>query len=227
MCTDPGDYHVVQIAASMLADDIQRVTGCRPDMQTGKKVPDRIAVVAGTLGHSQLIDRMVRQHHIDVSDLQGRWESFVITTTEHPKTHAPMLVAIGSDRRGTAFALTSLSEAIGVSPWYWWADVSPERKQALYVEPGRFRQGEPSVQYRGIFINDERFGGWARWAEQNFDKETGKVGPKTYQKVFELLLRLKANYLWPAMHPGTQAFNADPENARLTMLEESPYCSPS
>lgn len=215
VCTDPGDYRVVQITASMLADDIQRVTGRRPDMQTGKKVPDRIAVVAGTLGHSQLIDRMVRQHHIDVSDIQGKWESFVITTTEHPKTHAPMLVAIGSDRRGTAFALTSLSEAIGVSPWYWWADVTPERKQALYVEPGRFRQGEPSVQYRGIFINDERFGGWARWAEQNFDKETGKVGPKTYQKVFELLLRLKANYLWPAMHPGTQAFNADPENARL------------
>lgn len=78
-----------------------------------------------------------------------------------------------------------------------------------------FIQGEPQVQYRGIFINDERFGGWARWAEGTFDKESGKVGPKTYKRVFELLLRLKANYLWPAMHPGTQAFNADPENARL------------
>jgi hypothetical protein len=139
----------------------------------------------------------------------------MITTADHPKTHTPLLLIIGSDRRGTAFGLTSLSEAIGVSPWYWWADVTPVQKQVLYVEPGTFVQGEPSVQYRGIFINDERFGGWARWAEQNFDKETGKVGPKTYKKVFELLLRLKANYLWPAMHPGTQAFNDDPENARL------------
>ena len=83
------------------------------------------------------------------------------------------------------------------------------------MEPGCFIQGEPSVQYRGIFINDERFGGWSRWAEQTFDKESGKVGPKTYQKVFELLLRLKGNLLWPAMHNGTQAFNGDPENARL------------
>ncbi|MBR3657542.1 MAG: glycosyl hydrolase 115 family protein, partial [Prevotella sp.] len=104
-----------------------------------------------------------------------------------------------------------LSETIGVSPWYWWADVTPQHKKAIYVEPGTFVQGEPSVQYRGIFINDERFGGWARWAELKH----GKVGPETYKRVFELLLRLKANYLWPAMHPGTQAFNDDPENARL------------
>lgn len=85
----------------------------------------------------------------------------------------------------------------------------------MYVSSGHYQQGEPSVKFRGIFINDERFGGWARWAEQTFDKENGVVGPNTYRKVFELLLRLKANYLWPAMHPGTQAFNADPENARL------------
>ena len=139
----------------------------------------------------------------------------MVVTVVHPKFHTPLLLIIGSDRRGTAFGLASLSEAIGVSPWYWWADVTPACKKALYVEPGTFHQDEPSVQYRGIFINDERFGGWARWAEQTFDKESGKVGPKTYVKVFELLLRLKANYLWPAMHPGTQAFNADPENARL------------
>lgn len=83
------------------------------------------------------------------------------------------------------------------------------------MQPGRFIQEEPDVQYRGIFINDERFGGWAKWVEQTFDKESGKVGPKVYEKVFELLLRLRGNYLWPAMHNGSQAFNADPENARL------------
>lgn len=209
--TDEKDYKVAAIAANMLADDIERVTGQRP-AQNGE---GKSMILAGTLGKSRMIDGLVKRLKLDVSGIQGKWESFMITTADHPKTHTPLLLIIGSDRRGTAFGLTSLSEAIGVSPWYWWADVTPAQKQALYVEPGTFVQGEPSVQYRGIFINDERFGGWARWAEQNFDKETGKVGPKTYKKVFELLLRLKANYLWPAMHPGTQAFNDDPENARL------------
>ena len=213
ICTDADDYPVVGITAGMLADDVERVTGQRP--LVCHELPKGAAVVAGTLGKSRLIDDLVKNRKIDVSDIRGKWESFIITTTKHPKYHTPLLIIAGSDRRGTAFGLTSLSEAIGVSPWYWWADVTPVHKPTLYVESSTFVQEEPSVQYRGIFINDERFGGWARWAEQTFDKETGKVGPKTYQKVFELLLRLKANYLWPAMHPGTQAFNADPENARL------------
>ncbi len=213
ICTDTNDYPVVEITAQMLANDVQRVTGQRPVV--GHHLPKGAAIVAGTLGKSRMIDQLVKRRMIDVSSIRGKWESFIIATTEHPKYHTPLLAIVGSDRRGTAFGLTSLSEAIGVSPWYWWADVTPKHKPMLYVEPGIFQQGEPSVQYRGIFINDERFGGWARWAEQTFDKETGEVGPKTYKKVFELLLRLKANYLWPAMHPGTQAFNDNPENARL------------
>ena len=224
--TDADDYTVVGITAGMLADDVERVTGQRPAIL--QELPKGAAVVAGTLGKSRLIDRLVKTRKIDVSSIRGKWESFVIKTAEHPKTHAPLLLIIGSDRRGTAFGLTSLSEAIGVSPWFWWADVTPAHKEALFVEPGTFVQGEPAVPYRGIFINDERFGGWARWAEQTFDKETGKVGPKTYKKVFELLLRLKANYLWPAMHPGTQAFNDNPENARLadeyTIVMGSSHC---
>ena len=222
VCSDIEDYPVVGIAASMLADDIERVTGRRPLQAATSQLPKGACVVAGTLGHSRLIDHLVSRQKIDVSRIRGKWESFMIVTTQHPKRHTPLMAIIGSDRRGTAFGLTSLSEAIGVSPWYWWADVTPARKKALYVEPATFCQGEPSVQYRGIFINDERFGGWARWAEQTYEKQgaadngqAGKVGPKTYRQVFELLLRLKANYLWPAMHPGTQAFNDDPENARL------------
>lgn len=211
ICTDSKDYAVVGIAAKMLSDDIVRVMG-KDAKVLGQNAS---SVVAGTLGKSKLIEGLVKQLQIDVSAIKGKWESYIITTAVHPKTKAPLLLVIGSDRRGTAFGLTSLSEAIGVSPWYWWDDVTPATKASLYVEPGTFIQGEPSVQYRGIFINDERFGGWARWAEQSFDKETGKVGPKTYQRVFELLLRLKANYLWPAMHPGTQAFNADPKNAQM------------
>lgn len=218
ICTDSKDYKVVEIASGMLAADVERVTGRKPVLTTAdawEDIPAGAAVVAGTLGHSALIDGLVEKKLVCVDSLAGKWESFVLATIEHPTHHTPLLVIVGSDRRGTAYGLTSLSEAIGVSPWYWWADVTPRHRKALYVEPVLFRQGEPSVQYRGIFINDERFGGWALWAERNFEKETGKVGPKTYQKVFELLLRLKANYLWPAMHPGTQAFNANPENARL------------
>ena len=217
ICTDSGDDKVVNIAAQMLADDVERITTVRPATAwatSAKKLPKGAAVIAGTVGHSRLIDELVRQKAIDVSAFIGKWESFIITTVNRP-SQGQLLVIAGSDRRGTAFGLTSLCEAIGVSPWYWWADVTPQHKEALYVEPCTFVQDEPSVQYRGIFINDERFGGWARWAEQNYEKENGKVGPKTYRKVFELLLRLKANYLWPAMHPGTQAFNDDPENARL------------
>ena len=211
--TDSKDYHVVSITANMLADDVERVTGKRPHVAitaSVKSIPKGVAVVVGTVGKSRLIDELIRQKSIDVSDVKGKWESYIISTINRPG-QGQLLVIAGSDRRGTAFGLTTLGETIGVSPWYWWADVTPTKKKALYIEPGTFVQGEPSVQYRGIFINDERFGGWARWAELKH----GKVGPETYKRVFELLLRLKANYLWPAMHPGTQAFNDDPENARL------------
>lgn len=214
--TDPRDHKVVGIAAAMLADDIGRVTGRNAKtIQAADidKSSGRPRVVAGTVGNSRLIDRLVEAGLVNVDDIKGKWESFVVTTVE--SADGPMLVIAGSDRRGTAFGLTSMSRAIGVSPWYWWADVTPAHKEALYVEPGRYVQGEPSVQYRGIFINDERFGGWAQWVEKTFDKESGQVGPKVYEKVFELLLRLKGNYLWPAMHNGSKAFNANPENARL------------
>ncbi|MBR1490954.1 MAG: glycosyl hydrolase 115 family protein [Bacteroidales bacterium] len=215
---DAEDFPVVGIAAGLLSDDVERVTGRRPETGTARtlaELPDAPAVVAGTIGRSSLVDALVKDGRIRVDDIRGRWESFLVETVGIPGRKHPLLVVAGSDRRGTAYGLTSLCGAAGVSPWYWWADVTPERRDALYVMPGRFSREEPSVQYRGIFINDERFGGWARWAEQTFDAETGKVGPKTYEKVFELLLRLKGNLLWPAMHPGTQAFNDDPENARL------------
>ncbi|MBR2778418.1 MAG: glycosyl hydrolase 115 family protein, partial [Prevotella sp.] len=213
ICTDASDYKVVNIAAQMLADDVERVTSARSSIVSAtslKKLPHGATVVAGTVGHSRIIDELVRQKAVDVSAIKGKWESYIVTTVNRPG-QGQLLVIAGSDRRGTAFGLMTLSETIGVSPWYWWADVTPQHKKAIYVEPGTFVQREPSVQYRGIFINDERFGGWARWAEL----KQGKVGPETYKRVFELLLRLKANYLWPAMHPGTQAFNDNPENARL------------
>lgn len=212
---DTCDARVAGIAASLFADDIERLTGHRPDVRSSHVLPEGPAVIAGTIGQSAVLDSLAEAGVIDITPLKNKWESFMIETVRTDGGRKQLLVIAGSDRRGTAFGLTSLSEAAGVSPWYWWADVTPEPKKALYVQPGRFIQKEPDVQYRGIFINDERFGGWARWVEQTFDKESGKVGPKIYEKVFELLLRLRGNYLWPAMHNGSQAFNADPDNARL------------
>lgn len=216
---DEQDFTVVGIAARMLAGDVEFVTGHKPEVFCIKDLKEsddhNPCIVVGTIGKSRMVDYLIRTGAINIDDVRGKWESFVITTIENPATRTPMFVIVGSDRRGTAFGLTSLSRAIGVSPWYWWADVTPVRKPVLYIEPGRYRQGEPSVQYRGIFINDERFGGWAKWVETNFDRDSGQVGPKVYEKVFELLLRLKGNYLWPAMHNGSKAFNANPENARL------------
>ena len=217
LCYDPSDFKVVGIAAEMLSEDIGRVTGRPAAMQAAADpgaLPAGPALVAGTLGHSALVDALVQDGVLDAAELEGKWESFIVQQVRL-KNGGPLLVVAGSDRRGTAFGLTALGRAVGVSPWYFWADVTPPLKDGLYVQSGRFVQKEPSVQYRGIFINDERFGGWARWVEQTYDKETGKVGPKVYRQVFELLLRLGGNYLWPAMHPGTAAFNDNPENARL------------
>ena len=215
ICYDGADAPVVGIAARLLSEDVARVTGKTPLAVAASRLPEGPVLLAGTLGQSRLIDSLAQNGLLDVEEIKGKWESCLIENLRLPGRKAPLLVVAGSDRRGTAFGLTRLCEAIGVSPWYWWADVAPSPKKALYVKAGRFVQKEPDVQYRGIFINDERFGGWARWVEQTFDKEHGEVGPKAYEKVFELLLRLRANYLWPAMHNGSKAFNANPENARL------------
>ncbi|TFW35083.1 glycosyl hydrolase 115 family protein, partial [Massilia horti] len=206
------DAKVVRIAARDLAADIEKVTGRRPRV-AGKAAST--AVIIGTLGRSALIDKLAGSGKLSVAQLRGAWESFVIATVEQPMPGVQRaLVIAGSDPRGTAFGTYELSQAIGVSPWNWWADVTPERKAALYLASGLRRFGPPSVKYRGIFINDEDWG-LHRWASKTFEPEFGGIGPKTYEKVFELLLRLKANSLWPGMHPPTKAFNADPRNAAL------------
>ena len=105
-----------------------------------------------------------------------------------------------------------MSRRIGVSPWYWWADVTPAHRDAIYIAPDRVQIGPPAVKYRGIFINDEMWG-IRPWAAKNFAPDEGLgLGPKTYARIFELLLRLRANYLWPAMHQQTTPFNCYPQN---------------
>jgi hypothetical protein len=213
LVTDPADFKVVQIAAQCLAEDVRRVTGRQPRL--GLAVSNGIsenAVIIGTIGKSPVIDALIKAGRLDVRAIRDKWESFVIATVRNPLPGVTNgLVIAGSDRRGTAFGVFELSETIGVSPWVWWADVAPFHRDSLFIGAGANVQGPPSVKYRGIFINDEDWG-LQPWAAKTFEPELGDIGPKTYAKVCELLLRLKANYLWPAMHPCTKAFNIYPEN---------------
>ena len=171
---------------------------------------DTDAVLIGTIGKSAVIDDLIRRHKLDVSGIAGKWESAISTIVDRPMPGIRRaLVIAGSDKRGTIFGIYDLSEQIGVSPWYWWADVRVPHQDALFVEPGRHVLPEPAVKYRGIFLNDEApsLTGWV-------NEKYGGYNSKFYVRVFELLLRLKANYLWPAMW--NSAFAADdPLNARL------------
>lgn len=204
---DPADHDVVAIAAADLRRDLATVTRATPGGDT--------QIWIGTLGRNAAIDRLIADRRIAAGTLKGAWESFLITSVDKPRPGvARALVIIGSDRRGTAYGAYELSRAIGVSPWYWWADVTPRHQANLHVAKGLRRFGPPSVKYRGIFFNDEDWG-LVPWAATTHAPQEKPLGPKTYANVFELMLRLKANLLWPAMHKVTQPFNADPANAAL------------
>ncbi len=211
----PDDFKVARIAAGDLASDIERVTGKKPSVITDPARASANAVIIGTLGKSPLVDSLVKNGKVDVTPVRGKWESFLIATVKNPIPNIDTaLVIVGSDRRGTAYGVYEISEMIGVSPWYWWADVTPDHKADLIISNGTTRGGEPSVKYRGIFLNDEDWG-LQPWAAKTFEQEAGDIGPKTYAKIFELLLRLKANTLWPAMHEVTKPFNAIPANPQV------------
>jgi len=198
-------------AAGDLSEDINRVTGVQPALlhsPSGLRNAD--VVLIGTIGRSSLIDELIRRGKLDVSGIGGQWESAVTTIVDHPMPGVGRaLVIAGGDKRGTIFALYDLSEQIGVSPWYWWADVRVPHQDALYVEPGRHIQPVPAVKYRGIFLNDEA-PALTGWVNEKF----GGYNSKFYVHVFELLLRLKANYLWPAMWNSSFAAD-DPLSAKL------------
>lgn len=205
---------VVHIAAKMLAGDIEQVSGLKPSLEVEAGKSGAPAVIIGTIGRDPLIDGLIAGKKLDVGGIRGQWESFLIKVVSDPFPGVPSaLVIAGSDRRGTAFGALTLSETIGVSPWVWWADVQPQRRKTIVVS-GELREGPPSVKYRGIFINDEDWG-LQPWAAKTYEPETNDIGPKTYAKVCELLLRLKGNYLWPAMHGCTKAFNHYEENKRV------------
>ncbi len=204
------------MAAAAFAEDVQRVAGTRPQMLSSLPAhPPRQLVIAGVIGHSPEIDRLNASGQLHTELIAGKWESALITVVAHPLPGVERaLVVAGSDRRGVAFALFTISRQVGVSPWVWWADVPVHKRGAVVIQAAQFVQREPSVKYRGIFLNDEDWG-LRPWAAKKMDPELHNIGPHTYVRIFELLLRLHANTLWPAMHPGTLAFNAVPENARL------------
>jgi len=219
---DAADWPGVARAGADLAVDIARVTGTTPAVTQEPRGANLIVI--GTIGRSALIDQLIREKKIDVSGVTGKWEAFAIQVVAKPMPGVTSaLVIAGSDKRGAIYGVYDVSEQIGVSPWYFWADVPVVHKDALYVKPGRYTEGEPAVKYRGIFLNDESpaLSGWVR---EKYGMAPVSNNPKRpadvvnmnhefYAKVFELILRLKANYLWPAMW--NNAFNEDdPLNAK-------------
>lgn len=195
-------------AVNDVASDIEQITGQKPSViKTDSYDGDESTrgIYVGTFDDAL----MQSLEGIDHSDLAGRWETFLT------KADGDDLYIAGSDVRGVVYGIFDLAERIGISPWQWWADVAPEKRDELTVDlPTEGLLSSPSVQYRGIFLNDEDWG-LRPWAADTFEPETDNIGPKTYEKIFQLLLRLKANAIWPAMHPGTQAFYTVPGNMEM------------
>ncbi|KAL7649104.1 hypothetical protein ACMYSQ_012449 [Aspergillus niger] len=217
LLVDPGDYEGVQIAARNLADDLEQVTGQKPKILKQKPAgqddePLDGVILLGSVERSSILRSLIDEGWLDVRQIDGKWESCMTTTLSLPWTKKCFLIA-GSDKRGAIFGIYTLSEQIGVSPWHWWADVPVQPHGEIYALPTTTYQGEPSVRYRGLFINDEA-PALTSWVHE-------KIGPKYnfdfYKRVFELLLRLKANFLWPAMwsghpFPGSSFFADDARN---------------
>ncbi len=208
---DTADYALVKKSAEFLAGDIRKVTGKKPDIITSDNSLKSNLIIVATIGNNRLIDQLIADKKLKVDAIRDQWERFIIQTVEAPFPGVKQaLVIVGSDRRGAAYGVFSLSKEIGVSPWYWWADVPAKKSDELFIGKARYVSNAPSVKYRGIFINDEA-PALRNWAEEKF----GGFNHKFYEKVFELILRNKGNYLWPAMWLPTAFFTDDPENIRL------------
>lgn len=206
---DSDDDKGISLAVENLAQDFERVAGKRPAMIAAPK-GDRIIIV-GSL-KNPVIKQLCEIGVIDKSQLEGATEKYLMTAATNPLPGVDeALVIAGSDRRGTIYGIYELSEQIGVSPWYWWADVPVVRSANLSVKKGQYTAGEPAVRYRGLFLNDEA-PCLTGWVKDYFGTNYG--GVEFYEKVFELLLRLRGNYLWPAMW--SWSFYADdPRNSDL------------
>lgn len=232
ICYDRNDDTVVKTSVSLFAQDVKTVTDQEIKTIDNTNIPKsaNYAIIVGTVGKSKWIDDLIAKKKIDVSAISGGWEQYSIQLVDRPISGIKKAIVIaGSDRRGTAYGLLSISKNIGVSPWYWWADAPIAKRKQLILKVNNFVSNEPSVKYRGIFINDEDWGIY-RWSRDNFEKDLGNMGPKTYTRICELLLRLQANYLAPAMHDATMAFYKIPENKvvadSFAIIMGSSHCEP-
>ena len=174
LLTSSSDYTGVIRAIEDLQKDIFKVTGRRPELKIDTIPASSRVVIAGTLGKSILIDTLVQKQVIDTTGLTGKWEKFILQTVKEPipGIESAMIIT-GSDKRGTIFGIYDLSEQIGVSPWYWWADAPVQKKDNIYFIPGTYSDGEPAVKYRGIFINDES-PAFRNWATEKFGGQNHK-----------------------------------------------------
>ena len=206
---DTNDCKGVSYAAHALLKDIKSVSGATATLTTDagflkKADTARPAILVGTIGHSAAIDQLVKQKRINRNLLKGKREKFIITLTDG------QLVIAGSDRRGTIYGIYELSQQMGISPWYDWADVPVEHHDSIFVNKGIYTDGEPAVRYRGIFLNDEA-PCLTSWVKNTYG--TGYGDHRFYQRVFELVLRLRGNMMWPAMW-GWAFYADDPENEK-------------
>lgn len=197
------DHDGVQRAVRDVQTDLGRVAGTAPSLSTDEVPSTDPVVLVGTIGNSPVIDRLVDRQKLNVAGVAGRWETFLLQVVDDPLPNVDRaLVIAGSDKRGTIYGLYDLVEEIGVSPWHWWADVPVAQQSNLYVLPDRHTEG-PAVKYRGIFLNDEN-PALLGWVNETF----GGFNHEFYTRVYELILRLKGNYLWPAMW-GKSLFDDD------------------
>jgi hypothetical protein len=220
-----NEDHLVVTAAELFAGDVYKISNRKPELKSsGTSV---YQVMAGTLGINNNFDNACKKAGINTERLKSVWEGYIIKSVTSRKKN--VLFIVGSNARGTAFGLMELSLIIGVSPWYWWADVKPLKKDVIEVPGNLLIEDAPKVKFRGIFLNDEDWG-LQPWAAKTFEPETGDIGPKTYEKIFELLLRLKSNYIWPAMHNCTRAFFTYPGNIKMAdkygIWVGSSHCEP-
>ena len=197
---------VVHVALDLFNRDCQAVLS-----QTFAVRENSGDIYVGTYGKSKLVDEMARKERLDLSALTKKPEAFLIAVLSDGR----ILVA-GSDKRGTAYGVLELSRKLGVSPWEWWADATPEKRKEFRIPAGYYQMESPDVPYRGIFINDEDWG-LMPWSGTNYEPTDvkGQIGPRTHERIFELLLRLRANTFWPAMHECSVPFFLTPGNKEV------------
>jgi hypothetical protein len=206
------DDRTTELAGQLLARDLQALTGRNAVVSKDLAACAKLCVVIGR-HDSPLVERIARDAGISMAALQGQWERYerVLIPSRGKRGQNYLLIA-GSDARGVVWGVIDLTREMGVSPWEWWADVKPRRVKRLAVAGERKLSNTPSVQYRGIFLNDEDWG-LQPWAAKTYEPEVGDIGPRTYARIFELMWRLKANTIWPAMHDSTKPFYQIPGNA--------------